>query len=239
MRVNKINGRFDYVTPVMELIQKEIITLRADGSIRLLKELLPNTDFYIFVPDPEMQCYWWHQIWFPYYGIIAEPCRNCWKTVVAPRTYTELMKLLTIMRDSGFHGKCGIERREYVPRFYGGYFYTNSFDEGKERYRQVRELVDKHISSDVSVILKRGCTEYEKDFGPSDKWEINDVQKEFEVLLRRKYHKIPKDEKTPDGYLEACIYVWTLWAHSIGDWTYLDHNGRVKLFQGPVTYHEE
>ena len=109
-------------------------------------------------------------------GYVPKHCLNCWKLVVRPRTLSELFKLLKLMEgmvadDPKCFCKCGVESREYVNSNYGGYFYQRSKEALQARYTQVRKLVDEQISPDVDVIPKRGCTEFELKYGPSDKYE--------------------------------------------------------------------
>ena len=97
------------------------------------------------------------------------PCLSCWKIVVKPETFEQLMMLLEwqITEYKGYC-KCGMEDRPYVPGNWGGYFYAESYQQGMEIHNKVRAGVDKYLSPDVSVTLKRYCTEFEMQFGPSD-----------------------------------------------------------------------
>jgi hypothetical protein len=85
-----------------------------------------------------------------------------------------------VVDDGGVSCKCGIELRTYVPGLYGGYFYTNSREEGLKRLKQVRELVIMQISPKVPVVLKRYCTEYERDLGDSAKYVMPEHAKDVE-----------------------------------------------------------
>lgn len=105
------------------------------------------------------------QDFFMMYNFPPSMCRNCWKVVVKPQKHSELIKLRDIQRDMATDDpmvwcKCGTDLRSYVPGIYGGYFYTDSKDAGLDRLDQVRKIVRERIGN-VSVILKRYCTEYE------------------------------------------------------------------------------
>jgi len=124
-----------------------------------------------------------HHIKFNLCGYVPPKCLECWKVVVGPRTLKELFQLLEVQRSMGRPSKCGIELRYYTPRLYGGYFYNNSLDEGRECYEAVRKAVDEHISPEVGVILKRACTEYEMIKGPSVAWTMTRREHELDDLL--------------------------------------------------------
>lgn len=116
--------------------------------------------------DPKRKACRILQEFFEMYEFPASMCRSCWKVVVKPRKHSELIKLNEIQYDMARKDpmcwcKCGTEHRSYVPGIYGGYFYTDSKEIGLDRLYQVRELVWNHISTEIPVVLKRYCTEYE------------------------------------------------------------------------------
>ena len=57
-------------------------------------------------------------------AMVHTHCQNCFKIVVMPRTFTELLRLEEYQEQCGMRCKCGIEIRDYVSRCYGGYFYS-------------------------------------------------------------------------------------------------------------------
>lgn len=185
------------------------------------------------------RCGFDHQICFNFFGIIPPRCLECWKVVVNPRTFIELVALRDLQKELDVNSKCGIEMRDYTSKLYGGYFYTDSFDEGRERYKQIRETVNDCISPDVPVILKRGCTEFEMLKGPSHHWHM--TPKEEETLLILENYVEIQNSNTPQC-AECKNYVflkWMMWAHASGDMTYTDWNGGKVLFPTVVTYHED
>jgi len=179
-------------------------------------------------PEPRLKCSLDHSVLFNEYGIISTRCLNCWKVVVTPRTFSELLTLEKIQIQMDCPSKCGIEVRDYVPKFYGGYFYNVGPEAGLRKYKEVREVVDEVISPDVSVILKRGCTEYEHERGSN--WSITEdqlgTQQMIDLLVT-----------INNGLLDQPNFVkshvrrgWMLWAHMNGDFSYVDHNNGKKLF---------
>jgi hypothetical protein len=184
------------------------------------------------------RCGFDHNICFNYFGIIPPRCLECWKVVVNPRNFSEIVKLRALQQDFDVPSKCGIEMRDYTNKLYGGYFYTNSFDEGRDMYKLVREGVNDMISPDVPVILKRGCTEFEMIAGPSPGWHMTLQQErgllELEGFVEQHYSNAPQSE-----LVQNYVFLkWILWAHYCGDMTYLPWNGGEPLFPPVVTYHE-
>jgi hypothetical protein len=111
------------------------------------------------------------------YSCVPPYCLDCWKVVVRPTKFSELIKLRDLMRkmsekDPECQCKCGIEIRSYVPGLYGGYFYNRGKEKGLERLKQVRHKVHKHVDSKIDVYLKRYCTEFEINFGDTATYEF-------------------------------------------------------------------
>jgi len=177
-------------------------------------------------------------------GFIHSHCHECWKVVLKPKTVVQLFKLLELQREMNVPSKCGTEQRPFVKAYYGGYWYTRSLDEGKIMYRKIRELADKHFGKDTEVLLKRACTEFEIQYGPSDKWELLPHQKEWETKFNEVYTRDLKAPYDSPDYLEA--YIKRNWIHfaanqKIPDMTYLELTGGKPLATHPeyVTYHHK
>ena len=177
------------------------------------------------------------------FGFIPNKCLDCWKTVVAPRSFHELMQLLDLQEkmmkfDPKCWCKCGIEPRDYVPRNYGGYFYSRNKEDGQKRYKMVRGAVSKEISPDVSVHLKRYCTEFELRLGPSDKY----VRPPGADELEEDFWKVVNAEKgalrQPDFIIRNVIQSWMVFAWGRGDMTVMLYNNGEPLFRPSVTYHK-
>lgn len=189
-------------------------------------------------PSPHKHCALDHHIMFNVFGIIPPRCLECWKTVVSPRTFHELMLLEELQIKMDKASKCGIELRDYTPKHYGGYFYNCSLDDGRKTYKEVRDAVDEMISPEVSVILKRGCTEYEFLKGPSPYWHMTEKEEKM-VQEIEAFVNVPRSNAPqPDLVKNHVKGTWFIWAHSNGDFTYMDYNGGKKLWPDYVKYHE-
>jgi hypothetical protein len=211
------------------------------------------------------QCIKWHELFFKHVSgetMVHSHCHDCYKVVVSPRTVEELIALSIYQEKSGFECKCGIELRDFVKtkRLYGGYFYCRGVEAGRERYKQVEEWVH-HIwvhgefqaksLRPMPVILKRGCTEFERALGPSDKYEITEEQARLEAAFEDIVDYDPfapegKEFPQPEVLKQYVRTAWLKWAHHHGDMTYLKFMPDGKSFTStpmyytppPVTYHE-
>jgi len=236
----------DILTPIREpLRQGKLFLTEGEEKIDFAGHVRFTEDFILHKGVPWHKCYMWHGVWFPCYGIIPSPCHNCYKVVVRPKNLDQLFELYRLQQCMDRPSKCGIEGREWVDGLYGGYFYNTGLEEGRECYRAVREEVSKCISPDVSVILKRACTEYELPppigfgFGPSDKWVVTPEQERLEERLNESF--VQHDYYAiPGKYRRAqLVNIWVRWAASHGDMTYLNYTDGKPFYQKPVTYHED
>lgn len=181
-----------------------------------------------------------HNIIFNNWRVIHPRCLECWKIVVSPRTFHELMLLESLENQLGFDSKCGIEMRDYAPKHYGGYFYTSSLDAGRARWKEVKDAVSEFISPEVGekVILKRGCTEYEMVKGPSLHWTVTPQQQKLLETIEA-FVDVKRGHGEQSLMLKRNVHLkWLLWAHANGDMTYKDYNGGLSLFPDYVKYHE-
>jgi hypothetical protein len=181
-----------------------------------------------------------HNIKYNIYGFIPPRCLQCWKVVVTPNTFDQLMRLYEVELGMDVPCKCGIEVRDYTAKSYGGYFYNASFDEGRERYEQVKNAVKEHVGDDVHVLLKRGCTEFEFKSGiPAPMWHITPQAEEINDIVDLYVDDTPVHNGRQTRYCKAHVFKrWMMWAHSRGDFSYLPWNGGERLVGDYVTFHE-
>jgi len=169
----------------------------------------PDTQW-IYVRDnseEQMRCRLWLQIWHQFFKIIPAHCMQCYKVVVKLDTVEDLFKMQEIQERMGRRAKCGYETREYVEGLYSGYFYCRGLEEGKQVHEKVCHWLDtfadfttpcvskKPLGESATAILKRACTEMERDHGPSSKWVLSDDD--------RKWYRIVMESTDPLMTLEA------------------------------------
>jgi hypothetical protein len=178
------------------------------------------------------------------FKFVPRRCRACWKTVVYPRNILELLKLRDLQTqmakaDPACACKCGIELRTEVERNYGGYFYNNSKAGGLDKLKKVRMLVEKFVGKGIRVILKRGCTEFERDFGDSKEWDkyaaYNDLEDRLEAIsyIEDEFHAQPKIVQ------DHVLATWLLFAASIKDETLMELTDGESMYPDYSTYEEE
>lgn len=196
-------------------------------------------------PDPERKCGVYTAI-ADHFGFIPQPCLDCWKVVVKPRTVHELMELYKLQmkftadcQGTDRFCKCGIEIRDYVPQNYGGYFYCNSQEQGLERWQEVRDLVNK-INPKIPVTLKRYCTEFEMRYGDSDKYKqppgAEKLQAEiFDII---DWEELNDNPPQPQSLINHILTKWFKHAWSRGDMSVILFNDNQPLFTPSVTYHD-
>ena len=194
-------------------------------------------------PNPTMYCGLYRHV-FISANFVHSYCMGCYKVVVKPRTIKELFLLYDLQlneaKPQGWYCKCGIEQRPYVSVQYGGYFYCTGLEQGKKRWRQVRELVDKMISSEVPVTLKKYCTEFEIKLGPTKTYKrpmhAGLVEKRIEGALDL---NILKNVITPQYLKDHVMWKWLNFAWERGDMTCLEYNNGKPFYTPSETYHDE
>lgn len=219
-----------------------------DGKICITNPAMGwETPWHHIMHDAFLDCQRWHSIMFDLFSRTLPPdqvfvpsaCQNCWKVVVRPSSLLGLFALMNLQIQLQRPSKCGIEVRDYVHGLYGGYFYNHSLDEGVECYKVIREAVNdtNHLGPDISVILKRACTEYEKRVGASDQWTITDRQIYIETLVNKWFVRDNVIREQPQHLISRVHKKWIEWAYANGDPTYIEFTGGKPLYKPLVTYH--
>lgn len=247
---------FDIVPKILPLIAKGYV-LTKEGKLKPGLETKAVDAPWIYTRIEEtLPCAFTSGILFKVLGIFPRSCLRCWKVVVRPRTIKELILLLELQENfTERQCKCGIEKRSHVPALYGGYFYNKSKKEGLECLEDVKNLVSKHISPDIPVILKRYCTEFEMQFGPSDQIEqslirgyyINSDGLNIPIMkvgemqvwehLATQIFDINEDKSLqPDFVRQHVISEWFKYAFEHGDETVKEFFNGEGLYTPSVTY---
>lgn len=238
----------DVIQRIRPLIEQNRFQLREDMRIVPTRQIPdPNTPWIPTNPEQHRKCKLWHDVYFEYFNFIPLTCfANCWKVVVRPKTIKQLFALYDFQKKIGWPSKCGIETRPYVGGPYGGYFYNISAEQGLQTKEFLIEEFWKDpvlktifdISSDdpEPIILKRACTEYERKFGPSDKWVYTKQHEELERMLDGIFVQDSLYYLQIDHVRANIIWRWMRWAWKVGDWTVKEFNDGESLEPGVVTY---
>lgn len=239
----------DLVTKFLAGLENRTYMLAGDGKIWATGEyeghwpVGHDRPWHYINSRRDMNCDWFHDI-SKMFGFIPTRCLNCWKVVVRPRTLQELFKLQGLMvsmvdEDPECYCKCGIELRPWVFGNYGGYFYQTSKEAMQERYKQVRQLVTEKIDPAVQVIPKRYCSEFERDFGPSDQYKRTDEDDHWEELIKEHCHMVQYPHTQPDLAIQRTIHEWFKHAWNVGDPTVLIYTEGKPLVRPVVAYYPE
>jgi hypothetical protein len=244
----QLKGR-NLIAAIEPMLEKGTVELRPDdGKIRPTKiRHTWKTPWIHHRPSYRHNCFLWNDLAWAnvipnllptHLRFVPSHCQNCYKVVCRPKTLADLFMLYDLQRGLDTPSKCGLEVRETVFGNYGGYWYTRGLEQGRERYKQVREAVDTHIGTDTVVLLKRGCTEYELVHGPSDKWEVSPVQEKVEELIES-YFVVDIPFWSQQAHIKEHIkQIWIEQAYQLGDETVYQFIDQ-PLYPPYVTYHEK
>ena len=176
----------------------------------------------------DRQCSRWTHIYFSKFGILPSKCLDCWKIVARPKNLRQLFELNELHSRMELPGKVGVDLRTVgtYKGIYLGFWYCPMGDlEGaRELQKEVRRKVRGALSLDVPVILKRGCTEYENKFGPSNNWVQSAQHRIIEQILDTII--VIKDMENADqpGWIKTHVMrFWIEYAHQNGDKTVRDY----------------
>ena len=237
----------DIISLVRPLLEQAGYKLRdGDGKIVAETFMAFHTPWHHVHHADGLDCHTWHKIMFDVaFGALGKNyvpsrCQKCWKVVVRLRTLKQLFALLGLQHRMGLPSKCGIEVRETVNGLYGGYFYNHSLGEGLWCYEQVRNEIDAdpELGPDVSVILKRACTEFELKCGPSDEWGTDPEQMALEALINKWFVRDINQRTQPPHAIATVHRRWVEWAYANGDQTYLEYTNGQPIFRPSATYHK-
>jgi len=169
-------------------------------------------------------------------------CQNCYKVKVVSDTMRQLMAVKEISESILCTAKSGAEMNSGLTQhLYSTYFYNWGLDKARELYKAVRAKVDAHpkLGATVRMLIKRGCTNYERKCGPSDKYTFDPKLKDIEDYLAPKFADWPAPLLGRKAYDRMRIFEMMQAAYRIGDDTYKDFNGGRSLYPPIVTYDPE
>jgi len=190
-----------------------------------------------------------HKTIFNKFNIIPKFCFGCYKVQVEPRSVIELIKLLIVFDqiklDKNNTRKCMIEMRQEVSGFYKGLIYCTGLEEAYQVANYLKKVVEEKISSELSVMIKRGCSEYAISFpdykeinksGPeqmsyNENWKS--IEKNYDSLNPIKSNKIIPTFSGISLHDILIVQNWIDYAKGIGD-TSLNLLGQTKVFSPKI-----
>jgi hypothetical protein len=169
-------------------------------------------------------------------------CRDCYKVKVVSDTMRQLMAVKEISESVSCTAKSGPEMYSMQNQhLYGTYFYNWGLNKARELYKIVRAKVDAHpkLGPTVNMLIKRGCTNYERACGPSDKYTFDPKLRDVEDFLAPKFVRPPARLVDKATWDRTRVLEMIQAAYRIGDDTYKDFNGGRSLYPPNVTYDPE
>ena len=181
----------------------------------------PDTTWIHHGRPVDRDCSRWHKIYFAKFGILPRECLGCWKIVARPKNLKQLFELSELQEGMKLEGKVGVDFRDYscYKGLYLGFWYCpiDDLEGARKLCREVKRKVRGALSLDVPVILKRGCTEFEDKFGPSNNWVQSPLHRLKEDLLNSVIVVNDLMEGTQPGWIQTHVKrFWIEYAHRMG-----------------------
>ena len=241
----------DVITPVLEAWSQGRISCDMDtGKFKLHREIGINRPWTFATVCQDRKCGKWLGIYHKFYKVLPPPCLQCWKVVYAPSNLNELLDMQVFQAKLGLPAKCGTEQRDYTSGLggYRAFWYAPFYDGlkgGRKHFKHIKEALIKYFGMDLintrkkegRFFLKRGCTELERDHGPSDAWESIDHSAKFNLLesiwedpanLKKEWPPLVMTNKR--RWIESAV--------AYNDLAALDHVVSSSLGVGSVKYEE-
>lgn len=184
------------------------------------------------MPKIDRMCTLW-MAYFYNYNIISRTCRRCFKVAMEVNTLDELFRVLDYQRDNKDNCKCGVEKRAFTGRLgkYSAFWYA-PIDDGLDGAKKLYKRISKEFST-MKCILKRGCTEFEMTYYPSNTWDTLAERNAWDAkenLLDQLFVLDPVtiqvEMNTPKMLEVHIIKKWIEWAFEHNDMTYLNYTDR-------------
>ncbi|HEX3918953.1 MAG TPA: hypothetical protein VHW60_16570 [Caulobacteraceae bacterium] len=153
-------------------------------------------------------------------------CRNCFKIRIATRSLRALMAAKAIAEATPHATKSGPEAdNPHNACLYATWLYFDGLDAARQAYQALRPLLDahEHLGPDVGMIIKRGCSNYERALGPSDRYEIDPRLEAVEAHFAALYDNVrPRSAMPKEMVHKLRMLDLVALAFRIGDETYKD-----------------
>ena len=167
-------------------------------------------------------------------------CRSCYKVRIPTRSLRALMAAKAIAEATQYTTKSGPEvDNPYNGSLYATCLYFDSLEEARKAYDQLRPRLDEHehLGPGAAMTIKRGCSNYERALGPSDRYEIDPRLEAVEADFAQRYVNSHPRSPIPKPTLQALRMLdMVAMAFRIGDETYKDFTDGEPLYPTPVNY---
>lgn len=175
-------------------------------------------------------------------GAVPFGCRDCFKVKVVTENLRQMMAVKDIAASVSASSKSGVEvDNPENQHLYGTYFYTLGLDRARALYKDLRAKMNEHgkLGSGIKMLIKRGCTNYERKCGPSDRYTFDPRQEEIERHFFARFATEVRLGVRKSIRDAMQILEWVQIAYRIGDNTCKDFTGGKDLYPPVVTYSPE
>ena len=179
------------------------------------------------------------------YGQTQVPsgCRACFKVKISTRSLRALMAAKEIAETTPFTTKSGaaVDNPANSDR-YSTYLYCDGLDEARTAYQGLRQVIDgdARLGPDVEITIKRGCTNYERKLGPSDRYAFDPGLEAVEAHLAQRFRDDRPERKASKAAVASLRMLRLIrTAYRIGDETYRDFTDGKPLVEPLISYSPE
>jgi hypothetical protein len=170
---------------------------------------------------------------------VPHGCRACYKILVWPADLRGLMALKRLFEPVPRSTKVRNEALDVrTPNTYLGVVYADGLAMARQLYRELRAAIDADpvLGTGIRMEIRRGCTNYERACGPSDRYSFDPAQESVEQELASLY-RAPPPPLHPQAKRDAATLLrLTQIAFQLGDETYKDFTAGKALRFDPVAY---
>ena len=221
----------DVLGPLLERYPE----IEAKPTIKLTSKISLPHPWIHSVPSCDRDCGRWLRMYFKLYQIIPKQCLTCWKIAFSPVSLKEAFDTIELQKELGYSSKVGMETRNYTGNNggYSAFWYAPlgcGLHKARGMFTIVKHKVQEKLKRKVKIILKRGCTEFERTHGSSDNWDK--IREEMGWTMKQdlldavfesdnfwKHAEMPK-------FLEVNTRLNMIhWAFEHNDQTYLEYTG--------------
>ncbi|MGE4220684.1 MAG: hypothetical protein AB7G39_14650, partial [Alphaproteobacteria bacterium] len=159
---------------------------------------------------------------------VPHGCRACYKILVWPNDLRGLMALKRLFEPVPRPTKVRNEALDArTPNTYLGVVYADGLAMARQLHREIRAAIDADpaLGTGIRMEIRRGCTNYERSCGPSDRYSFDPALEKIEQELASLY-RAPPPPLHPQGKRDAAALLRLIQiAFQLGDETYRDLTG--------------
>jgi hypothetical protein len=172
-------------------------------------------------------------------GAVPFGCRNCFKIKIVSDSLRALMFVKDIAESTGHTTKSGPEVDNPTNQaLYATYLYFDGLGQARQAYKSIRESIDQHMDLGPGIVMtiKRGCSNYERACGPSDRYTFDPRLEAVEAYLFQRFAKRPRSPASQEMVDAMRLLRMVQTAYRIGDDTYKDFTDGAPLYPPLVSY---